>query len=137
MNNLQQKDRILAHEIGLYRIAMVVDQFYGQIQARASVEEPFDVVGDWGAHRARLTYFWWVALGGKGLHVVDLDVVARQAQAGISAEHFEDWMTLFRQVALPVIGKELTTAWMERAERLGRRLLVDNGKCLDELAKAS
>jgi len=136
MNNIPQK-RILAHEIGLHRIAMVVNQFHSQIQAHPKLEDPFGVVGEWGDHRARLTYFWWVALGGKPLRDINFDMFPKHTRAGFDADLFRDWMTLFRQAALSVVGKELTAAWMEKVEGLGRRLLIANDKYLTKLAKAS
>jgi hypothetical protein len=86
-----------------------------------------------GHRRAQLTYFWWVVLGGNKLRVVDLDVIPKD----VSSELLEDWLALFREAALPIIGEEFTRAWMQRAERLARRFLITDGGDVAKLAKAS
>lgn len=136
MQDLQQR-RILAHEIGLCRIALVVDQLQSRLQSHPTLAEPFGVIGNWGDHRARLTYFWWVTLGGKNLRGVRCDVVSRLERADVDCEVLKDWMKLFHQVAVPILGEELTRRWMTKAEAVDRRLLKANDNCLDELAKAS
>jgi hemoglobin len=130
MNNLRQS-RVLAHEIGLCRIAMVVDKFCREMETRTVLREHFGTGGDWGSYRARLTHFWWVALGGKGLRTVSFDMFP------IEAELSGDWIILFRQAALSIVGKELTEAWMREVEQLGRRLRIANEESLVELTKAS
>jgi hemoglobin len=135
--NKHQQNKTLAHEIGLCRIATVVNHFYAQTRTQPILVEPFGVAGTWGDQRARLTYFWWVALGGRPLHAVDFNLVPKHVPAHVNSDQFKGWMSLFRQVALPIIGEELTRAWMEKAERLGRRLLVIDDDYLVKLAKAS
>jgi truncated hemoglobin YjbI len=137
MNNVRHKDRILAHEIGLCRIAQVVDQFHSQAKTHPVLAELFDGTGNWGDKRARLTYFWWVMLGGKTLRAAGFDVFPEQGRASVNCDLLGDWLALFHQVALPIIGEELTRAWMEKAERLGDRLLIFDDKQLAELAEAS
>lgn len=136
MNTIQDKT-ILAHSIGLCRIAVVVDKFCDLVQAHPTLAEPFRVLGDWGDRKALLTYFWWVTLGGKRTGDVHFAVIPKHAGAGFNAELLQNWATSFRQVVLSVVGKELTDAWMEKASRLGRKLLISNDYYSAKLAKAS
>jgi len=59
MNELQ-KNTILAYRIGLYLIAVIVNEFYDQLRTDPELVEPFRVVNTWSDHKAQLTYFWWV-----------------------------------------------------------------------------
>jgi len=136
MKNLQQ-NRALAYEIGLCRIAMVVDRFHNQVKTHPRLGEWFGVSTNWGDQRARLTYFWWVVLGGKKLRAVDFDLIPERVRAGIKSDELREWLALFRLVAVPILGEEFANAWTEKAERLGRRLLVSNDEYVANLAKAS
>jgi hypothetical protein len=136
MKNLR-RNRNLAHEIGLCRIAMVVDRLCGQIQTHPVLREHFGVVGDWGSYRARLTYFWWIVLGGKGLRTISFDAVPTEAQAGLDTDLSRDWIVLFRQVAFSIVGEELTEAWIQEVEQLRRRLGIADNDSSSKLARAS
>jgi hypothetical protein len=78
--------------------------------------ELFGVSGNWGDRRARLTYFWWVVFGGKRLGTVEFEAVLARVHTRFSPDVLEEWMNLFRHVAVPVIGDELTRAWVRKAE---------------------
>jgi len=45
---------------------------------------------------------------------------------GISSSLFREWLALFRQAALPIIGAELTDAWQRRAVQLADELTGDD-----------
>jgi hemoglobin len=132
--NSHSKQTILAHEIGLCRIAKVVNEFYSRVQQHPTLQEPFRVVGDWGDHRARLTYFWWTVLGGKGLGSLHFNVVPKHVRAGFTVELLSDWLTLFREVVYSIVPRDMAGAWMDRATRLGKSLVIANHAYL---AKAS
>ena len=136
MSNLPQ-NRSLAYEIGLCRIAMVVDQVHRQMKTHHVLAELFHVRGDWGSRRARLTYFWWVVLGGNKLRAIDLELIPKDVRTGITPELLRDWLALFRQAALPIIGGEFTSAWMGKAERLARKFLITDKGDAVKLARAS
>jgi truncated hemoglobin YjbI len=53
----------LAHEIGLDRIASVVDTVFNQMKNQPAFASIFNVSETHDDDKARLTYFWWVALG--------------------------------------------------------------------------
>ncbi|MGD0429370.1 MAG: hypothetical protein ABSC10_21905 [Candidatus Acidiferrales bacterium] len=132
-----EQSRSLAHEIGICRIAMVIDQMHVQLRTHRTLGELSYGTADWGSERARLTYFWWVALGGQRLRTADCDLIPGRVRASLTPELLEDWLTLFRRAALPMIGAQLTDAWMSRTERLGRKFLCDRGEALAKLAQAS
>jgi truncated hemoglobin YjbI len=54
-----RRSKNLAHEIGLYRIALVVDALHEQTKTRPEFARLFNVSGTDGDQKARLTYFWW------------------------------------------------------------------------------
>jgi hypothetical protein len=132
MSSLQES-RNLAYEISLCRIALVADQVHQQNEQTSRAGGTLPRATRLGTSEAQLTYFWWVVLGGNKLRVVDLDVIPKD----VSSELLEDWLALFREAALPIIGEEFTRAWMQRAERLARRFLITDGGDVAKLAKAS
>jgi truncated hemoglobin YjbI len=134
-NFRQSKD--LAHEIGLYHIALVVEALHEQTKIDPAFARLFNVGGSECDQKARLTYFWWAALGSNKLSDLDWKVIRENAQTGVSPSVFRDWLELFRKTALPIIGAESTGAWMLRAAQLGRKFLVIEDADAPWLAQAS
>ena len=130
-------NRNLAYKIGLCRIAIVVDQLQRKVKGHRALAAIFRTSGGHGEQRARLTYFWWVVLGGNRLRDLDDDVITKDARECISPELVKDWVAVFREIALPIVGQEFTDAWVQRAERLARRLLITDEDQALKLAKAS
>jgi len=133
----RHKKKKLAYQVGLCRIALVVEAVHGQMKAQPSFAELFDGSGSEGEHRARLTYFWWVVLGGNTLSYVDWEVVEQLARTVTSPELLGEWLKLFRQAALPIIGEESTRAWAQRVEQLAHKFLLAREDAPFDLAKAS
>jgi hemoglobin len=127
MNVIRESDISLAHAIGLCRIAKVVDQFCDEIASHPDLEEPFRVIGNCPDRKARLTYFWWVTLGGKTSRGMQCDLVPKHIRAGFAGKLMGEWTTLFRRVACSVLDRQLAEAWIERAARLGQSLQTSNG----------
>jgi truncated hemoglobin YjbI len=121
-----QLTRNLAHEIGLCRIALIVDRFNERVQSHPQTEDLFAVAGNGGDHRARLTYFGWVLPGGKRLKTVEFAAIPKLIRDRIAPDKLRDWISVFRKAAVPVIGEELTRAWIQKVQRLSRRLLSEN-----------
>jgi truncated hemoglobin YjbI len=127
----------LAHEIGLYRIAVVVHAVHDQMKTHSAFVRLFNANASDDDQKARLTYFWWVVLGGNQLSDRDWQVIREDARTGISPSLFREWLGLFRQIALPIIGAELTGAWMVRAAQLSHKFeVVAEGHAM-QLAHAS
>jgi truncated hemoglobin YjbI len=127
----------LANEIGLYRIALVVHAVHEQMKTQSAFKRLFNVTGSDDDQKARLTYFWWVVLGGNKLSDCDWQVIRQDAQTGVGVSAFRDWLALFRQTALPIIGPELTGAWMLRAAQLSHRFAAAREADAMQLAQAS
>ena len=114
MADLRQ-DKNLALKIGMYHIALVVNAVFNKMKTQPALATLFDVNESHSGEEACLTYFWWLVLGGNKLSDLDSDVIRRCERMGISPSLFREWLALFRQSAPPIIGKELTDAWMRRA----------------------
>lgn len=112
----------IADAIGHEHVAAVVDLFYDRIQAHAQLQVPFARVHDWPAHKALLTHFWWVTLGGPRYLTHSYEVARRHEEAGFTPELLSDWLALFRATVQELLPDELAAGWIERAERIGRSL---------------
>jgi truncated hemoglobin YjbI len=122
MADLRQSTN-LALKIGLYRIALVVNGVFKQMKNHQAFATLFDF-SESHDDEACLTYFWWVVLGGNKLSDLDSEVIRGCAWMGISPTLFREWLAMFRQTALPIIGAELTGAWMLRAVPLAHEFPV-------------
>lgn len=111
------------HEaIGLAAMAAVVDDFYDRIQAHPTLAEPFERIDDWPEHKARLTHFWWLSLGGKAYRDDQYRVGPLHMSLGINDELVDDWLALFNQVLHEHLDPELAQAWYQRAANMGRSI---------------
>jgi len=136
MADLRQSTN-LALEIGLYRIALVVNGVFKQMKNHPAFATLFDVSESHDDEKACLTYFWWVVLGGNKLSDLDSEVIRGCGRMGISPGLFREWLALFRQTALPIIGKELTDAWMLRAVQVAHEFPVTGDGDAVQLAQGS
>jgi len=117
MTDLRQNSN-LAFRIGLYRIALVVNAVFNEIKTHPAFATLFNVSESHGDEKACLTYFWWMVLGGNKLSDFDSEVIRGCGRMRISSSLFKEWLALFCQAALPIIGAELTDAWKRRAVQL-------------------
>ena len=132
MADLRQS-RNLALQIGLYRIALVVNAVFNEMKTQSAFATLFNVSESHGDEEACLTYFWWMVLGGSKLNDLDSEVIRGCGGRGISSTLLREWLALFRQAALPIIGAELTDAWKRRAVQLTEESPVTGDD--DELGK--
>ena len=116
-----RQSRNLALEIGLYRNALIVNAIFNQMKTRPAFATLFDARKSHDDEKACLTYFWWVVLGGDRFNELDSEVIQGCGPMGISRSLFGEWLALFRQVALPIIGTDLTDAWMLTAVQVAER----------------
>jgi hemoglobin len=112
----------IADAIGQERIAAVVDHFYERIQRHPTLAAPFAGVHDWPAHKAILTHFWWVSLGGKRYLQYPYAVARKHIEAGFTAALLTDWLALFAEVIEADLPPELAQGWLERARKIGESL---------------
>jgi truncated hemoglobin YjbI len=117
----------LPQKIGLYHIALVVNAVYDQVKTHPAFTAVFDASASDDDQTARLTYFWWMVLGRNRLSHLAWEVIRRDPRMAISPSLLGIWLALFRETALPIIGADLTSAWMRRVEHLGRELPLTGG----------
>lgn len=116
----------IAEQAGWETIYHVVDHFYSQIQRHPTLAGPFGHVEDWPRHKERLTYFWWVVLGGARTRQEQYDPVPKHFDAGFSPELLADWLALFRATVEQHVPAPLAAAWLEAAGKIGGGLVLAN-----------
>lgn len=118
--------RSAAGTIGRDRIAYVVDVFYDRIRQHPCLAEPFEIVEDWPAHKAKMAHFWWVSLGGRAYSSYRYEVVPKHAAIGVKPAWVDDWLDLFETTIRESVSGEAAELWVFRARRMGDSLrLVD------------
>lgn len=126
----------LAHEIGLRRIALVVDKLCNRLEANPELAEFFRIEGTPLGDRARLTYLWWVALGGHALPEVKLGVELSRLEAEPDFRMLREWINLFHHIAASLIEEELADSWMEEVSGLIYAATAANAACRPERVDA-
>lgn len=114
--------RNIASEIGLERVAAVVDEFYRRVQLDPHLSQPFAVVHDWPVHKQHLTHFWWVSLGGERYADYQYQVPAKHEAAGFTPALLDIWLPLFSATLHDLLPAELALPWLQRAEKIGSSL---------------
>src|SRR5688572_26728857 len=110
----------IATQIGLEKVSAVVSDFYDRVQQHPRLAEPFEMVTDWPEHKAHLTHFWWVTLGGARYRNKPYNVAEKHALAGFTPALLRDWLALFRETLTEHLSAELCEQWNARAEHIGR-----------------
>ena len=114
----------IANEIGLAKVSQVVSEFYDCVQQHPRLAVPFALVTDWPEHKAHLTHFWWVTLGGKRYREKPYSVAEKHALAGFTPTVLQEWLTLFGETLTTHLRPELADEWYARAEHIGRSLTL-------------
>jgi hemoglobin len=114
----------IANQIGLEQVRKIVSEFYDLVQQHPTLAAPFAIVTDWPEHKAHLTHFWWVSLGGKRYREKPYSVAEKHAMAGFTPELLQDWLALFEQTLNRHLSAELARKWHARAEHIGRSLIL-------------
>ena len=125
---------VLAEQIGRERIYQVVDAFYSRIQTHPTLAVPFSGVRDWPHHKERLTYFWWVVLGGARTQQEHYEPIPKHFAAGFSPALLADWLTLFAAAIEEHVPAALAAAWLELARKIGSGLVIANGNYAQRIA---
>jgi hemoglobin len=112
----------IANEIGLEKVGEVVSDFYETVQRHPSLSRPFGIVEDWPEHKAHLTHFWWVGLGGKPYRQKPYRVVEKHELAGFTPDLLVEWLALFRETLHRHLPEDLAEQWYARAANIGRSL---------------
>lgn len=121
---MSERQRDTHEAIGHAAIAAVVDDFYERIQRHPTLSGPFAQVQDWPEHKARLTHFWWLSLGGEAYRDDQYRVGQVHMRLGIKEALVDDWLALFRQTLEAHLAPEHVEAWYHRAEHMGRSIRI-------------
>ncbi len=99
----------------------LVYNFYDKVRSDAMLGPIFATrIVDWGPHLERMVAFWSsVALMTGRYHGAP---VPKHAGLPVTPEHFERWLTLFRETAFQTCPPEGALHVIERAERIARSL---------------
>lgn len=119
-STMRQRDTHVG--IGLETIRQVVDDFYTRIQCHPTLAEPFMRVKDWPEHKARLSHFWWISLGGERYRDDRYRIAATHLPVGITDALVDDWLALFRATLDDYLEPDLAAHWYQRAEHMGRSI---------------
>lgn len=110
-------------ELSQAQIAQVVDVFYDRVQQDAHLAAPFSIVKDWDKHKAIISHFWWMTLGGERYMSYSYDVASKHREVGFTPALLEgDWLPLFEQSMREILPSELADIWMAQAKRIGSSL---------------
>lgn len=124
MNISGVRGRDTCEQIGLEKIAVVVDDFYDRIQHHPTLAQPFSQVHDWAEHKARLSHFWWVSLGGAPYRQ-DIYRIAEKhmdEKMGMQPALIDDWLALFQETLRDHLPPDQLEPWLQRASHMGRSL---------------
>ena len=105
------------------RLTALVHRFYAKVRADAVLGPIFaSRIRDWGPHLERMVAFWSsVALMTGQYHGRP---VPKHAGLPVSWDHFERWLTLFRETAGETCPPEGAAHVIERAERIAQSLFM-------------
>lgn len=106
------------------QIADLVDSFYAKVRGDAMLGPIFDgAIGDhWAEHLATMRRFWSSILLASRAYKGN-PMMAHLALPRLTSEHFERWLELWRETAPHVCGEQNGAAVIDKAERIGERLL--------------
>lgn len=116
-------------ELTEQQLAVLVDRFYDRIREHPTLGPVFNAaVEDWPEHKRMLTSFWAsVMLGARSYRG---NPMAQHRAHPIRAEHFDQWLALWRQTAVEVLAPGHAQLVCSQAERIGNSLRYGLG--LDE-----
>ena len=102
-------------------LAELVDRFYERVRADPELGPVFNAaIDDWPEHKRMLTQFWSsVALGTKSYRG---NPMAAHRPHPIRAEHFDRWLSLWRDTARDVLPPDQVERVCAYAEKIGYSL---------------
>jgi len=104
-------------------IRELVHGFYARIRQDEVLGPIFAfVIGEnWNPHLAKMCDFWSSVIRMTGRYKGN-PMVAHMRLKMVRPEHFERWLTLFREAAAEICGPELAALFISRAENIARSL---------------
>lgn len=108
-------------------LAHLVDRFYEKVRADALLGPVFNVaVHDWPGHKHLLTSFWSSVVLRTGTFRGN-PMAAHRALPGIRGEHFDRWLSLWRETTAQTLDPEGAALMQDFAERIGLNLRLGMG----------
>jgi hemoglobin len=107
-------------------IPLLVDTFYGRVQAHAELGPVFEarLAGRWPEHLEKMKRFW-SAVAFKDGSYAGKPVMAHQGIANINPPLFHTWLGLFAETLEDIGPSEEAKAWfMATAERIAKSLVL-------------
>jgi hemoglobin len=107
-------------------IATLVDRFYERVRRDPELGPIFNAaVYDWDEHKRLLTSFWAsVALRASSYRG---NPMAAHRSHPIRAEHFDRWLTLWRETCAEELDEVHAAQMLEYAQRIGQSLKLGLG----------
>lgn len=104
-------------------IEKLVHHFYDKIRADGELGPIFNntIKDNWPAHLERMCLFWRSVALKSGAYK-GRPVPKHVALEGVTPDHFKIWLSLFRQSAIEVCGKDIGLHFIDRAERIAESL---------------
>lgn len=114
-------DPAAAETLTEQHLAELVDRFYEKVRADAELGPVFNAaIDDWPGHKRMLTAFWSsVALGTKRYRG---NPMAAHRPHPIRVEHFDRWLSLWRETAREVLPAPHVDTVCAYAEKIGYSL---------------
>lgn len=107
-------------------VRQLIFAFYSRVRENDEIGPIFETVigkdwSDWQEHLEKMVAFWSAVMG------IDRQYRGNPMQAhmqidAIQPEHFQVWLTLFRETAETVCPPSLAAEFIQRAEQIGRNL---------------
>jgi hemoglobin len=119
--------RDIASDVGLEKVKAIIGDFYDRVQDHPTLAGPFEIVDDWDEHKAHLSHFWWVTLGGRPYRNNPYQVADKHVRAGFTPELLVDWLALFRTTLSTHLPEDIADQWFARAANIGRSLKLLHG----------
>ena len=109
------------------QIAQVVDLFYDRVQLDQGLSQPFSIVTDWGHHKAIISHFWWMTLGGERYMDHKYSVAPKHRAVGFTPDLLNhNWLPLFELTMREVLPEDVSNIWMAQAHRIGQSLELNH-----------
>jgi hemoglobin len=104
-------------------IRQMVDTFYLRVRQDAELGPIFEnrLAGKWDAHMPRMYAFWTKLLLGTGDFQSDV-FGKHMSLENLQKEHFARWLTLFRETAVEVLGRDAGKRATDIADRIAGNL---------------
>ncbi len=122
---------MLLREIDRSAIEKMVRNFYPKVLKDELIAHYFlHTLGDdlksdkWYEHLKTLDNFWYALMTGEGRYMGD-PLMPHMFLGGLSVEHFERWLILFRQTLDEIFTPEVAIRIYGRAKALSTRFISD------------